>query len=1377
MGTVSCLWTTTDVRSRHGLASAVMKRTVSVVAATSGAAADVRLDASRTLAEVLPGLARLTGSDPRRVTRDGVVLDPGLPVAGLRDGDALVLADEDSAPAPVLPGAARIEVTAGPDAGLSAALPAGRWVLGRAIPGHAVPGRAEQPLPLTDPQLSREHVEVVVGVDGRLVVTDLRSTNGSRLGDIPLTAGRPVQWPAGTVLRCGGTRLVHGRTAVSAATTVAADGTTLVNRPPRLDGADRPRSVVFPTAPTPTSAGRLPLLASIAPLLAGVVLAMLMHRWEFLAFAVMSPLVVLGQALTDRLAARRANRAAAREHATATALAEQQLAEAAAADAQARHDRAPDLAALAGAAVERTSLLWHRGRNDADALTLRVGLGSLPAQIRVEGERAIPTLHDVPVCVDLTAAHVVGVCGEEADALARSLLVQAATLLGPADLSVHVLTPTGARRWAWVRWLPHAVLATTSAQVRAHADGLTRPAESQLRLVLVDGVDADVVSALAAQDGNVVVCLGDSAQSLPSACAAVVTLTGSQAILSQGGEETHVAADLLSPVVAERVARALCPLRDGRTTATSLPRSVAWSSLHDVALGTAEAAAALLRRWRGGPSTTVCLGLCADGPYVIDLQADGPHLLVAGTTGAGKSELLQTLVASLVTGSSPADLNLLLVDFKGGAAFGPCETLPHTVGVLTDLDASTTTRAIESLSAELRRRERVLSSAGAPDLDSWRARELRGGEGCEHMPRLVIVVDEFATLAEELPEFVGGLVGIAQRGRSLGVHLVLATQRPEGAVSSDIRANTRLRICLAVAREAESRDVLDSPRAVGISRRTPGRALVRVGAHELVEVQTARVAGAAAPRAGTDPTAGVELLPLSAWGEESEQVEAGGGLTELDLLVAAATEAAEMSGLRAASPPWLPPLPADVVLSRLPAGTTRCVPIGVVDQPHTQSQPPLTVDPEDAEPLLVVGGGRSGRTNAVVTVATALAAALGPDQLHVYAIAHGNGAAALSALPHTGAVIDVREVERVEQLLAFLAVEVERRSSCSDGRTPRLLLVVDGWDSFVAATAEVDGGRCQDMVLRLLAHGPAAGLRVVLSSDRSGLSGRLSSAVRHRICLRLPDSADYALLGLPARRVPTSMPPGRGIRAEDGAVVQLALVDEETRRRARSWPAPVTPPRRFEPLPARVPLHTLGPTTGRLIVGVGGDGGSPVVLDPHETGGSFLVAGPPRSGRSTTLVSLAAQLHARSPVALCSRPGPLRQRRDLAAVADAADPVQSREALASLAPDGALLVDDIDLVDDPGLLDSIEAAMRRLRDGGGLVVLAGTTDAMAASFRGPVAAARRSRTGLLLRPEGVHDGELLGVRLRRRPANADPPGRGVLALHGRAVPLQVPDPS
>src|SRR5664280_369790 len=212
---------------------------------------------------------------------------------------------------------------------------------------------------------------------------------------------------------------------------------------------------------------------------------------------------------------------------------------------------------------------------------------------------------------------------------------------------------------------------------------------------------------------------------------------------------------------------------------------------------------------------------------MVDLAADGPHMLVAGTTGSGKSELLRSMVASLVAGNRPDQLSLLLIDYKGGAAFGPCVALPHTVGVVTDLDAAETERALTSLHAELRRRERLLRAAGVTDSDAYRRavpeRDLAT------LPRLVIIVDEFATLSKELPDLVDGLVGVAQRGRSLGVHLVLATQRPEGVVRADIRANTNLRVCLAVTRAAESLDVLETPAAATIPRGIPGRAFLRAG--------------------------------------------------------------------------------------------------------------------------------------------------------------------------------------------------------------------------------------------------------------------------------------------------------------------------------------------------------------------------------------------------------------------------------------------------------------------------------------------------------------------------------------------------------------------
>ena len=253
------------------------------------------------------------------------------------------------------------------------------------------------------------------------------------------------------------------------------------------------------------------------------------------------------------------------------------------------------------------------------------------------------------------------------------------------------------------------------------------------------------------------------------------------------------------------------------------------------------------RGWEAGgadPPPRTRLAVAADGPIEVDLVRDGPHVLVAGTTGAGKSELLRSLVAGLAVGTPPDHLAFVLVDYKGGAAFDACARLPHVAGVVTDLDERLAERALRSLHAELRRREQLLRAAGAADLTAYRARA-----GSAPIPRLVVVVDELATLAHDLPEFVPSLVGVAQRGRSLGVHLVLATQRPAGAISDDIRANTNLRIALRVQDVADAVDVVGVPDAASLPRQRPGRAVLRFGPGECV---VAQVASARSVSAKTD---------------------------------------------------------------------------------------------------------------------------------------------------------------------------------------------------------------------------------------------------------------------------------------------------------------------------------------------------------------------------------------------------------------------------------------------------------------------------------------------------------------------------------------------
>jgi len=203
----------------------------------------------------------------------------------------------------------------------------------------------------------------------------------------------------------------------------------------------------------------------------------------------------------------------------------------------------------------------------------------------------------------------------------------------------------------------------------------------------------------------------------------------------------------------------------------------------------APAATEIAGRWRGGGrSTLAVVGESYDGPFSIDIRKDGPHALIAGTTGSGKSELLQTIVASLAVANRPDEMTFVLVDYKGGSAFADCARLPHTVGMVTDLDPHQVERALASLSAELTRREHILAAAGAKDIEDYQL--LVDKRQARPLPRLVIAIDEFASMTRDLPDFVTGLVNIAQRGRSLGIHLILATQRPSGVVSPEIRANT-----------------------------------------------------------------------------------------------------------------------------------------------------------------------------------------------------------------------------------------------------------------------------------------------------------------------------------------------------------------------------------------------------------------------------------------------------------------------------------------------------------------------------------------------------------------------------------------------------------
>jgi DNA segregation ATPase FtsK/SpoIIIE, S-DNA-T family len=331
-----------------------------------------------------------------------------------------------------------------------------------------------------------------------------------------------------------------------------------------------------------------------------------------------------------------------------------------------------------------------------------------------------------------------------------------------------------------------------------------------------------------------------------------------------------------------------------------LPTGVSLAELEPVGR---DAAMEIARRWTNAgpdPAPVARLGMSTDGIVDVDLVRDGPHGLVAGTTGSGKSELLRTLVVSLAAQVGPDHVTMILVDFKGGSTFDVCARLPHTVGVVTDLDDGLAERVLVSLDAEIRRRERLLRDAHVDDLTAYR----RAVD--DPLPRLVVVVDEFASLAKELPDFLGALVAIAQRGRSLGIHLLLATQRPAGVVTDDIRANTNLRIALRLQDRSDAVDVVGDAVPAGFPVGTPGRAALRLGPDELVVFQTADSAGALPVRSGR---LRVERLGNHAGGAAPGAASPIDEPSVLEHLVDSICQAAAMLGTATPHRPWIDALP------------------------------------------------------------------------------------------------------------------------------------------------------------------------------------------------------------------------------------------------------------------------------------------------------------------------------------------------------------------------------------------------------------------------------------------------------------------------------------
>jgi S-DNA-T family DNA segregation ATPase FtsK/SpoIIIE len=1178
--------------------------------------------------------------------------------APIMDGSVISLGSRDGCMTPEPAGLVDIRVAGGPGAG----------VIHRLGSGHADIGRGADVIVQIGDQTIPEralHVYVddragcqVAAYEGVLATIDRE----------PLAA--PAQWRPGQQIAIGDTQLgLALYTPPDAALHPSPDGAGVdFNRPPRLLPPRPATKFSLPTPPPPAERRPLPILMAALPLVMGVGMAVFLHQIYLLAMAGLSPVMLIGSALSERKGGRKATAARLAEYTEHKARIERDAREALDAERIARREQCPDPASVLAIASGPRRRLWERRRTDPDFLLLRVGIADLPSAVELtdpeqdEHRRTVVwPVQDAPVTIPLLERGVIGVAGpaDAARAAGRWVVAQSAILHSPNDLRLFILTDSaGKASWEWVRWLPHCRptagggsggqdAANCTAQVGNDAESVaTRIAEllaiiaqrqqargqqalghqtqgqlargvgsEQLRfrtaiMVVLDGSRKlrslpGVIQLLreGPDVGVYAVCLDTDERLLPAECQAVA-VTGPDGLRVQqmmtvtiiGGRPDHAA-----PGWCARVARAIAPIRDvsDDDEAAGLPAEARLLDVLDLDPPTARAIAA---RWRaGGRSTVAMVGESYDGPFGIDIKKDGPHGLIAGTTGSGKSELLQTIVASLAVANRPDEMTFVLIDYKGGSAFADCARLPHTVGMVTDLGPHLVERALTSLSAELTRREHLLARVGAKDIEDYKRANAETGTIAaradrEPLPRLVIVIDEFASMVRDLPDFVTGLVNIAQRGRSLGIHLILATQRPSGVVSADIRANTNLRIALRVTDAGESSDVIDAPDAANIAKATPGRAYVRLGHASLVPFQAGRVGGPRGkptPHAASQPGAQAVTALSSPWvapvgwaalgrpepAPPAARQRDDAEITDLKVLVEQVAIAARGLRIPAQPSPWLPPLPDSVQINAIAPVVTQLkrtaavaadasglggatASFGIEDLPSHQRQRPAELILDRFGHLLAAGAPRSGRSQLLRGIAAALALAHSCADVHLYGLDCGNGALLpLAELPHCGAVVSRNEAERAARLLRRLDAELTRRQEIlaaggfaditeqrtagkagHEDRLPHIVVLLDRWEGFTVTFGEADGGALTEVLTRILGEGASVGVHLVMTGDRSLLAGRISSLCEEKLVFRLTEREDYALVGLRPRDMPEAIPPGRAFRAGSGVEVQIALL-------------------------------------------------------------------------------------------------------------------------------------------------------------------------------------------------------------------------------------------
>lgn len=636
--------------------------------------------------------------------------------------------------------------------------------------------------------------------------------------------------------------------------------------------------------------------------------------------------------------------------------------------------------------------------------------------------------------------------------------------------------------------------------------------------------------------GVTFVFFGDSAADIPQGCGYIVAIAdGQNATLINAqnkGQSSPFVYQTISNKQAEDIVKLLAPVYTEEISleGTLTKNITLFELLNIIAVDDID----LKSRWAGSQVTksmAAPLGVSKTGVVSLDLhdKAHGPHGLVAGTTGSGKSEILQTYILAMSTLYHPYEVAFVIIDFKGGGMVNQFKDLPHLLGAITNIDGKEINRSLKSIKAELQKRQRLFAEVDVNHIDKYIGK-FKAGEAKTPLPHLIIIVDEFAELKAEQPEFMKELISAARIGRSLGVHLILATQKPSGQVNEQIWSNSRFKLCLKVQSQEDSNEVIKSPLAAEIKE--PGRAYLQVGNNEIFELFQSAYSGAS-EKVDDSKVKEFAIYSLTDSGRripvyvQKKQQTGEGSSTQLDAIVRYISSYCKEEKMQKLPDICLPSISDRIAFpdaSHLDHTSTNIVAeIGVYDDPDNQYQGQYTIDLTNQN-IMIIGSSQSGKTNVLQNIIRSVSTKYTPKEVSIYIIDFASMVLkTYEKLNHVGGVVTSSEDEKLKNLIKLLKTEIESRKEKllsvgvssfaaykEAGRDdlPQIILIVDNLTALKELYFQDD-----DELLNLCREGLSVGISIVIANAQTaGIGYKYLSNFSCRIAMFCNDSGEYSAL-------------------------------------------------------------------------------------------------------------------------------------------------------------------------------------------------------------------------------------------------------------------------